>query len=144
MLSIMWFKQFQCRRCHVPVNHLNQLASVGPIHVYENSSALFQIMTCYLVVPQWRVASRHQALTWTNIDLPSVGRHNEHDEVSNHRRFECSTNRLSRRRSKKTSKFRVIGLCKGDSPVTGEYAAQRASNAENVFIWWRHHESFGH
>ena len=27
----------------------------------------------------------------------------------------------------------------GDSPVTGEFPAQRASNAENVSIWWRHH-----
>ena len=25
------------------------------------------------------------------------------------------------------------------SPVTGEYPAQMASNAENVSIWWRHH-----
>ena len=24
-------------------------------------------------------------------------------------------------------------------PVTGEFPAQRASNAENVSIWWRHH-----
>ena len=23
---------------------------------------------------------------------------------------------------------------------TGEFPAQMASNAENVFIWWRHHE----
>ena len=28
----------------------------------------------------------------------------------------------------------------GNSPVTGEYPAQRASNAVNVSIWWRHHE----
>ena len=41
---------------------------------------------------------------------------------------------------KKTSKLRVIGLCAGNSPVTGEFPAQRASNAENVSIWWRHHE----
>ena len=27
----------------------------------------------------------------------------------------------------------------GDSPVSGEFPAQRASNAENVSIWWRHH-----
>ena len=39
------------------------------------------------------------------------------------------------RRSKKTSKLRVTGLCVGNSSVT----AQRASNAENVSIWWRHH-----
>ena len=45
----------------------------------------------------------------------------------------------SRRRSKKTSKLRVTGLCAGNSPVTGEFPAQRASNVENVSIWWRHH-----
>ena len=45
----------------------------------------------------------------------------------------------SRRKSKKTSKIRVTGLCAGISPVTGEIPAQRASNAENVSIWWRHH-----
>ena len=29
----------------------------------------------------------------------------------------------------------------GNSPITGEFPAQRASNAENVSIWWRHHDS---
>ena len=48
-------------------------------------------------------------------------------------------NRFFWRRSKKTSKLRVTGLCAGNSPVTGEFPAQRASNAENVSIWWRHH-----
>ena len=37
---------------------------------------------------------------------------------------------------KKTSKLRVIGLCEG----YGEFPAQRASNAENVSIFWRHHD----
>ena len=45
----------------------------------------------------------------------------------------------SRRRSKKTPKLRVTGLCEGNSPVTGEFPGQRASNAESVSIWWRHH-----
>ena len=40
----------------------------------------------------------------------------------------------------KTSKLRVTGLCGGYSPGTGEFPAQRASNAENDSIWWRHHE----
>ena len=48
------------------------------------------------------------------------------------------------RRSKKTSKLRVTGLCVGNSPVTGEFPAQRASNAENVSIWLRHHEQGSH
>ena len=42
-------------------------------------------------------------------------------------------------RSKKTSKLRVTGFCEGNSPVTGEFPTQRASNAGNVYIWWRHH-----
>ena len=45
----------------------------------------------------------------------------------------------SRRGSKKTSSLPVTGLCAGNSPVTGEFPAQMASNAENVSIWWRHH-----
>ena len=57
----------------------------------------------------------------------------------NHPHHDCLLNRLFRRRSKKTSKIRVTGLCEGNSPVTGEFPAQMASNAENVFIWWRHH-----
>ena len=34
----------------------------------------------------------------------------------------------------KTSKLRVTGLCEGNSPVTGEFPAQRASDMENVSI----------
>ena len=43
-------------------------------------------------------------------------RHNDHDSVSNHQPHECLLNRLFRRRSKKTSKLRVTGLCAGNSP----------------------------
>ena len=57
--------------------------------------------------------------------------YNGHDGVSNHQPYDCLLNRLFRRRSKKTSKLRVTGLCEGISPVTGEFPAQRTSNAEN-------------
>ena len=30
----------------------------------------------------------------------------------------------------------------GNSPGTGEFPTQMASNAENVSIWWRHHETY--
>ena len=66
-------------------------------------------------------------------------RHNERDSVSNHQPHDCLLNRLFRRRSKKTSKLRVTGLCAGNSPGTGEFPAHMASYAENVSIWWRHH-----
>ena len=74
---------------------------------------------CYVVSLQWR--------------------QNEHDSVSNHQPHDCLFNCLFRRRSKKTSKLRVTGLCVGNSPGTGEFPAKMASNAENVSIWWRHH-----
>ena len=76
-----------------------------------------------------------------NIDKITLPwRHNEHDGVSNHQPHDYLLNRLSRRRSKKTSKPRATGLCAGNSPGTGEFPAQMASNAENVSIWWRHHD----
>ena len=65
--------------------------------------------------------------------------HNEHDGVSNHRCLAGLLNCLFRCRSKKTSKLHITVLHKGNSPVTGEFPAQRASNAENVSIWWHHH-----
>ena len=66
-------------------------------------------------------------------------RHNEPDGVSNYQPRECLLNCLFMCRSKKTSKLRVTGLCAENSPGTGEFPAQKASNAENASIWWRHH-----
>ena len=71
-------------------------------------------------------------------------RHIGRDSVSYHQPHECLLNHSFRRRSKKTSKLRVTGLCAGNSPVTGEFPAQMASNAENVSIWWRHHKMIMH
>ena len=66
-------------------------------------------------------------------------RHNGRDCVSNHQPRDCLLKRLFGRRWKQTSKLRVTGFCAGISPVTGELPTQRASNAENVSIWLRHH-----
>ena len=55
------------------------------------------------------------------------GGHNGRDGVSNHQPHHCLLNRLFGRRSK----LSVTGLC-------GEFPTQRASNAENVYISWRH------
>ena len=98
--------------------------------------------------------NRRQAITWTNADpihwriYAVLGgdeslqwRHNEHASVSNHQPNDYLLNGLFGRRSKVTSKLRVTGLCVGNSPGTGESPAQKASNAENVSIWWRHHGS---
>ena len=58
-------------------------------------------------------------------------RHNECDCGSNHQSHDCLLKSLFRHRWKKTSKLCVTGLCEGNSPVAGEFPAQRASNAEN-------------
>ena len=43
-------------------------------------------------------------------------RHNGRDSVANQQHHDCLLNRLFRRRSKKTSKLRITGLCAGNSP----------------------------
>ena len=48
-------------------------------------------------------------------------RHNGCDGVSNHQPHDCLLNRLFRRRSKKTSKLYVAGLCEGNSPVNSPH-----------------------
>ena len=96
---------------------------LGPISINLGPDWLVLIMACRLFC-----ADR---LQW---------RHNGRDSVSNHQPHECLLNRLFKRRSKKTSQLRVTGLCVGNSPGTGEFPAQMASNAENDSIWWRHHD----
>ena len=68
-------------------------------------------------------------------------RHNDHDSVSNHQPHGCLFNRLFRRRSKKTSKLRVTGLCVGNSPGPVN-SPHKGPVTENVSIWWRHHDTF--
>ena len=70
-------------------------------------------------------------------------RNNECDGVSHHWRLHCLLNRLLARRSKKTSKLRVTGLCEGYPPVTSGFPSQRSSNAKVVSIWLRHHAPVG-
>ena len=83
-------------------------------------------------------------VTWSLTNALTLHwRHNERNGVSNYQHRDCLLNRLFRFRSKKTSKLRVTGLCEGNSPGTGEFPAQRASNAENASIWWRHHKLTG-
>ena len=50
------------------------------------------------------------------VNLAVQWRHNVYGSVSNYQPRGCLLNRLFRRRSKKTSKLRVTGLCAGNSP----------------------------
>ena len=90
------------------------------------------MMGCILT-PSWLITSlRYSRLEWC---------HNERGGISNDRRHDCLLNRLSRHRSQRKSTLSVTGHCEGNSPGTRVFPAQRANNADNVSIWWRHHES---
>ena len=71
--------------------------------------------------------------------FPLQWRHNEHDGVSNHQSHDCLLQAQI-----KHQLLCATGLSEGNSPVTSEFPAQRASNAENASIWWRHHANFNH
>ena len=61
--------------------------------------------------------------SWQILTITLRWRHNGHDGVSNHQPHDCPLNRSFRRRSKKTSKLRVTGLCAGIPrwPVNSPY-----------------------
>ena len=100
-------------------------------------------LTCWISQIVWLTPKWQQQVA-AKVGLgrvPLQWRHNEHECVSNHQPHDCLLNRLFRRRSKIISKLCVTDLCEGNSPVTGEFPARRASNAENVSIWWRRRAS---
>ena len=79
------------------------VSSASSFHSYDKKQVKYRYLirsftTCIIIVI---------SLWW---------RHNDHDSVSNHQPHECLFNCLFRRRSKKTSKLRVTGLCVGNSP----------------------------
>ena len=84
-----------------------------------------------VIRPQVSESYANRTLQW---------RHNDRDDVSNHQRLDCLLNRLFRPRSKKKIKAPRHWCLGVNSPVTGKLHAQRAGNAANVSIWWRHHE----
>ena len=90
-------------------------------------------------IEQYKACVPTSSCQWVIIFTPSHWRHNDHGGVSNHQPHGCLLNRLFRRRSKKTSKLHVTGLCAGKSPGPVN-SPQSASNAENGSIWWRHHD----
>ena len=85
----------------------------GPIwSIYPYSSGLFH----------WHCGNGKIApVPVKYIEGPLQWRHNEHDGVSYHQPHDCLLNCLFRRRSKKTSKLCITGLCEGNSPVNSPH-----------------------
>ena len=129
------------------LNH-GSVYSAVQLMLYDGAS--IHCKTCwapYITLPD---GLGHVILSFSQIDYGKIFiavrslqlNHNEHNGISNHWCLSCLLNCLFSLRSKKTSKHHVTGLCEGNSLVTGEFPTQRASNAENVSIWWCHHGSW--
>ena len=109
---------------------MSHLIAHWGLFLYKAVQSLSHVIRSYISVA-WCKKDITPALQW---------RHNDCDSVSIHQRLDYLLNHLIRHRSKKTSKLHLTGLCVGNSLGTGEFPAPMASNAENVSIWWRHHE----
>ena len=120
---MIWVKWFNVNLNYIAATFLHKTSNAENVSMSwrhhgsttKHEPCIINEMCCSLFSLQWR--------------------HNERGGVSNHRHLDCLLNHSFRRRSKKSPKLRVTG----NSPVTGEFPAQRISNAGNVSIWWRHH-----
>ena len=108
-----WSFKIACLSVVMPVILFEILWNILDIHIWILTKLVLFIKLCDITHCRPQIIA---PLQW---------RHNERDGVSN--------------QIKNTPKLRVIGLCAGNSPMTGEFPSQRASNAENVSIWWHQH-----
>ena len=107
-------ENFHSRRNAIAYQPMHSVYYIdGLVHERPNSSALAMELCPFCTNPSiWYIRIRH--IIWhTHVELKLLFRH-----------------------SLKTINSRVTGLCEGNPPMT----AQRASNVENVSIWWRHHD----
>ena len=99
---------------HMCCSRIGSNNGLAPTIIWTNdvviTSPAYVLATCWLKSLHWR--------------------HNEDDDVSNHRWLDCFLKRLFRSRSMKTSNPRVTGLCEGSSLVTNGFPSQRASNVK--------------
>ena len=123
-------------------NEWNQIAKTMVCMQLEN--CYFHIIHELSVLMNWLQALYRPHPSASLSTSPLQWRHNERDGVSNHQPHDCLLKRLFGSRSKKTSNLRVTVFCAGNSPLTGEFPTQMASNGENVSIWWRHHDPSYH
>ena len=95
--------------------------------IYPNSSCIgIMSISCEIWDRWWHRwwlgAVRQQAITWVKCWPRFMSPyalqwcHNGRNSISNHQPYDCLLNHLFRRRSKKTSKFRVAGLWPVNSP----------------------------
>ena len=120
--------QTQSINQYLPLKFMALLPMIYSIHGMSRFNKQTMVSDGYLILQQ--TLDLHQGVIFRG--RPLQWRHNGRVGVSNHQSRDCLLNRFMRR-SKITSKH-----CTGNSPVTGEFPAEMASNAVNVSISWRH------
>ena len=142
-VQFLYVKLFICKGVFFQVQVLFKFKLVIEILTDGRQGPVYPTQTIPWLLMAWRrqEAGHHQPWYWPcsprifrlqpqdrrrNCLLHSLHwRHNGRDGISNHQSHDCLLNGLFRCRSKKTSKPRVTGLCARNSPVTGEFPAQR-------------------
>ena len=125
-----------------PVFHIHRLGELIQFEMLSSRSTPVMIQLTYA---KWNGCQQLYDLLCDklkplpDLHFPIQWGHNGCGGVSNHQRLHRLLNCWFRRRWKKTSKLRVTGLCVGNSPMAGEFPAQKAGNAEICSIWWCHH-----
>ena len=128
-----WLYQYRKSiwRCFLQrLQFVQRKSKIGNEQICTN--VVFSVYSWMLVYKTYLAC--HIAVQPTNYAHTLRWRHNGRVGVSNHQPNDCLLKRLFRRRSKKTPKLRVTGLCAGNSPATSEFPPQMASNAENVDV----------
>ena len=100
-----------CEKCVWSIPHLLE-------YKFWNVECL-TIIICRMTAFDYINTEENTALQW---------RHNDRGGLLIHQRLHCLLNRLFRRRSKKTSKLCVTGICELNALVAGGFPPQRAGN----------------
>ena len=133
-------KDHWCRPALLPLpsvdSNISTSASIVFVTSYSRSTMMFTHV-CMCII--YKANERKKRTVYYTTFISLQWHYDECDGVWNHQRLDCLLNHLSRRRLKKTTKPRVIGLVEGNPQMTGGFPWQNASSAENVSICCCHH-----
>ena len=120
--------------CLISIDHMNHLPMFFRIASLKLEQSCWCNVNVNEVIPKvMGEIGRYHYATKHNIDKITMTSYWARWRLKS-RPHQCLLNPLFGRRSKKTSKLRVTGLC-----GTGDFPAQMAGNAEIVSNRWRHH-----
>ena len=90
-------------------------------------------LVCHPIPNKWNSWSFYSVLVLRGLNMSLQWCHNEPDGISYHWLLSCFLSHLFQRRSKRTSKLCVTGLCEGNPPVTSGFPLTKDQWCENCF-----------